>query len=277
MDPPRSGSVKRWLPILALLVAASLCAQTGGVRLGMSPAEAEAALGRPTSTLMRGERSIWLYPDSGRLEFAEGRVVAINQLPVLNLVAEPPPESVPEPESIPTPVATGPATTVDPEMQALIDEQEAFDPNEATRVMQKFQEPYMQTRDSLRGERPSAARIWGSIALEALFHLLVTMLALKAAFKWTEVPAEWRQMVLPALADVLTKTAVVTMAALVWHTDQVFYVDYALSYFALLVTLRKTTHATSLQRAVSVAMIAKVANVVLWALVSVLLLQQVFG
>jgi hypothetical protein len=52
-------------------------------------------------------------------------------------------------------------------------------------------------------------------------------------------------------------------------TDQFFHIDDGILFFALLVTLKFATHANTLQRAVGVAVAAKLANFVI--------LQTLFG
>ncbi len=113
--------------------------------------------------------------------------------------------------------------------------------------------------------------------VEALFSLLLTVVVLKMAFKWSDIHADWGQMFTPAAADVLTGFSIVALAQVFLGTDHLFHLDHALSYLVLVVVLRKTTHASSLARAVSVAGVAKVASIVLWSILSVLILQGLFG
>lgn len=60
-------------------------------------------------------------------------------------------------------------------------------------------------------------------------------------------------------------------------TDQFFHIDDGILFFALLVTLKFATHANTLQRAVGVALAAKLANFVIWMMLSVVILQTLFG
>jgi len=55
-------------------------------------------------------------------------------------------------------------------------------------------------------------------------------------------------------------------------TSEVFYLDHALSYVVLVLVLQRTTHASSLARAVSVAGVTKVASIVLLSILSVFVL-----
>ena len=61
------------------------------------------------------------------------------------------------------------------------------------------------------------------------------------------------------------------------YVPELFRVDDAISYLVLLVALMKFTHASSLKRAVAVAGAAKLASIVVWALLSVVLLNMLFG
>lgn len=267
----------RWIFGLLLLTLAAF-GQTGHLRFGMTAAEVEAVLGKPTSAMAGNDRAIWFYPDGGRVELARDRVVTIRNLPVEGVVG-----AIAElaDSSIETPPEAAPGSArslgAAPEMEAMIEEQGDLDLASATQVMGKFEQPYTATVEAYRGERPSGGRIWGSIGLSSLFQLVVILVVLRGAFAWSDLPADWSQLLIPALVDMATRTAVVVFAELVWHTSQVFYLDYGLSYFALLFTLMKTTAANNLQKAVAVTVVAKGASIVVWSLLSVVLLQLAFG
>lgn len=103
------------------------------------------------------------------------------------------------------------------------------------------------------------------------------MVVLKIAFKWADVHADWGQMFLPALVDMLVGTLVRGIGYALLKTDHFCHIDDGLSFFALLITLKFTTHASTIQRAMIVAVAAKLVNIVMWTLLSVVILQALFG
>jgi hypothetical protein len=112
--------------------------------------------------------------------------------------------------------------------------------------------------------------------IEAVCSLLLPVVILKVAFKWSDIPADWGQLFIPAAADVVTNSIIVGAANVFLGTDHLFHLNHAVSYVVLVGALRKT-HASSMARAVSVAGVAKLASIVLWSILSVLILQSLYG
>jgi hypothetical protein len=113
--------------------------------------------------------------------------------------------------------------------------------------------------------------------IEAVCSLLLPVVILKVAFKWSDIPADWGQLFIPAAADVVTNSIIVGAANVFLGTDHLFHLNHAVSYVVLVGALRKTTHVSSMARAVSVAGVAKLASIVLWSILSVLILQSLYG
>ncbi len=122
---------------------------------------------------------------------------------------------------------------------------------------------------------PTPRVFWTGAVIGWVCRILITIVVLKIAFKWSDVHADWIQMVIPAAADTVTQSVIQGVAFAVWKTDQLFHLDAAISYFVLLGVLMKTTHACTLSRAVAVAGAAKLASLVMWALISVMILHLV--
>jgi len=244
-----------------------------GIQLNMTAPEVEMAVGRPTSQLARGEREIWNYPDGGQVILEGGLVVSFKNLPEATIE-----KSLPEEEA---PVATEIANEVGPVEPVEESAAEAEDAANNAAAMEDFSD-VVEELETLHQEAPRAMQEammplasksgWGAVLAEALFSMILSVLVLKVAFKWSDIDSEWKQMILPAAANVVTATAVIVGAKLALGTSEVFYLDHALSYVVLVLVLQRTTHASSLARAVSVAGVTKVASIVLLSILSVFVL-----
>jgi hypothetical protein len=242
-----------------------------GIRYGMDQAEVQAILGKPTSVLTRGPRLILLYPKNGRIELEKGVAVSIANLPI----------DMEEPSA--SPVSAKPAKTDKAVKSSLPDDdgvQVAADA-EVERQRQAMQRRLEEATEKLSENHgkvtfeigPKPAAFWTGLVAGLVFRTLLTVVVLKMAFKWSDVHADWGQMFIPALADTFTQAIISAAVFAIWKTDQLFHLDVAVSYFVLLWVLMKTTHACTLQRAVAVAGAAKLASIVMWALLSVMILN----
>ncbi len=242
-----------------------------GVRYGMSQAEVEAILGKPAAALTKGSRLVLLYPKSGRIELEQNAAVSIANLPIDT--GESIASSAP-PKPARTDIAPEPAPTEDDQAQAAADAKLERRRQEIQRRMEEATEKL--SADSGKTPfvvRPSPSQFWSGLVAGLVFRTLLTVVVLKMAFKWSDVHADWVQMFLPALADTATQAIIRTAVYTLWRTDQLFHLDVAVSYFVLLWVVMKTTHACTLPRAVAVAGAAKLASIVMWALVSIMILN----
>lgn len=253
-------------------------AQAAGIGKAMTPAEVELAVGKPTSKLTKGAQEVWHYPDGGKVTFEAGRVVDIIRMPLAIADGlESPPPVTPAAESTTAPAAADDDWPVEPATLPAEHYEHLRSVEKGIEDLTAMHEQGFDTQTAM-GVRPTGGFMyWIEIAVEAVLAILFTMVVLKLAFKWSDVDAEWRQMFIPAAATVVTEMAIRTGAELLWHTNQLFYVDIAISYFVLIATLRKATHAYSLARAVSVAGAAKLVNFVMWTMLSVVILQLLHG
>jgi hypothetical protein len=253
--------------ILCLSLAANLGAK--GIRYGMSRDEVETILGKPTSVLTKGPRLVLLYPKNGRVELEHDGAVSIANVPMEAEDSSAAP-AAPKPEK-----ATAAANRT-PEEDAAI---QAAEDAKLARRRQEIQRRLEEATEKLAADSgkvplaigPTPARFWTGLGAGLVFRTLLTVVVLKMAFKWSDVHADWGQMFIPALADTVTQTVIGAAVYALWKTDQLFHLDLAASYFVLLAVLMKTTHACTLQRAVAVAGAAKLASIVMWALLSILL------
>lgn len=269
-----------WICLLSVLMAE-------GLRSDMTTVEVEMAVGLPTSKLARGDRAIWNYPDGGQVVFEAGRVVSLKNMPLASeaeLLAE---EAASEAKRVEESARlAAEAEAKEKEVAAELAEASETWAAENSEMLEGFSDSIEQL-EAMHDQGPQAMQAamlppppvfsWSALLIEAVFSLLLTVVVLKMAFKWSDIHADWGQMFIPAAADVVTSLMIVALAEVFLGTDHLFHLDHALSYLVLVIVLRKTTHASSLARAVSVAGVAKVASIVLWSILSVLILQSLFG
>ncbi len=255
----------RWLALATcwLATVVSLCA--GGVRYGMTRDEVVAALGKPTAELTRGPRLILRYPRNGTVELEKGVVVRLSGVPIDDGTAPPTTTVLPRDEE---------AFTLD-DLATDQAKPPALDlPRIGTQDLVAVTEQIEANRNQeLRALVPSPLFFWSGLLVGMVVRSLVTVLALKFAFKWCDVHADWIQMIIPALADAGSQALINGAAFALWHVSQLYYVDVGISYFVLIGVLMKTTHACTLQRAVGVATAAKFASFMVWILISAALLS----
>jgi hypothetical protein len=257
------------LVIFCLSLAVSLCAK--GVRYGMNRAEVEASLGKPAAVLTHGSRLVLLYPKNGRVELEQGVVVTLSNVPVdtENSATSPTPAA---PASVD--IAADSSNAADQKAQAAAEAAAERQRQEIQRRLEEATEKLAESHGKVQFDvAPKPARFWTGLIVGFVLRTLFTAVVLKFAFKWSDVHAEWGQMFIPALADTLAQSGISAAAFALWKTDQLFYIDSAISYFVLLGVLMKTTHACTLQRAVAVAGAAKLGSLILWAGVSVVLMH----
>ena len=253
------------LGLVWLFVGVSLT-MAEGIQFGMSPDQVKQELGRPRSTMVGANREVWIYEGGGRVEFVAGRATSITDLPITELLTKD--------TAIPG-SATGATAGSDGELGEMIDE--SADAQEMVGGFPSFDD--IEDFDSLgEGEEElSPTHELVALGLELLIGFLVMIPVLKGAFAWSDIHGDWSQMILPALAAVVSGTVVRAVAYYGMGTDQLFHVDHVISYATLLFVLMKTTHASTMKRAVTVAGVAKVASIVVWSLLSVFLLQLAFA
>lgn len=237
-----------------------------GVREGMTRLEVEASMGKPISILQRGNRLVLSYPNGGRVELVEGRVVDMLHVPVATDAQALPVPSVSE---------TEPAESAEAEPIHELDEMKsAQEPAPKGSVAPAVQPPTLEERVAAMQDRaPRSQQPLGSVVLVVLIggaiRIVIVMVVLKLAFKWADVHAEWGQMFLPALADTVVRSTFEFVGTAVLHVMSWFYFDEATAYIVLLIVLMKTTHACTLSRAVGVAAAAKLMSIVVGGMVMV--------
>ncbi len=282
----------------------------GGVREGMSRAEVEAALGRPVSALVKGDTVILRYPNNGRVELVKDKAVVLVRVLHADEVARAEAEAAAAQAVIDAELAAEAAEAKAAEKAAA--QAEAANARAAAaaaargepvalpagalqdleRVTEGLANAHGQpggpgaqsgahagaTSPLIGGEAHgigAGGGFWVGLVAMFLVQFAVGMVALKLAFKWADVHAEWSQMPIPALANAFTLAFLRAGAFALWRAPDLFYVDHAVALLVMLIVLRKTTHACTLPRAVAVAMAAKLTSFVVWVVLSVFVMNAI--
>lgn len=278
----------------------------GGVREGMSRAEVEAALGRPVSALVKGDTVILRYPNNGRVELVKDKAVVLVRVLHADEVARSEAEAAAAQAVIDAQIAAEAAEAKAAEKAAAQAEpvnaraaaaaaargEPVALPAGALQDLERVTEGLSANHGQPAGpgahsgaDSPfiggethgigAGGGFWVGLVAMFLVQFAVGVVALKLAFKWADVHAEWSQMPIPALANALTLAVTRAGAFALWQAPDLFYVDHALALGVMLVVLRKTTHACTLPRAVAVAMAAKLTSLVVWIVLSVFVMNAV--
>lgn len=259
-----------------------------GVREGMSREEVEAELGRPLAVLARDDRVIMRYPGDGRVELVADKVVRVVR--VRHVDDPPTPEEEAETEARRLKAVADAEAAAEAEQMAKFAKENAEAEvawakaeAEARRKLEQSVEEMTAaheagpTAEDFGLSAPEPGHYWIMLVVSFLVQAGVAMVGLKLAFRWCDVHADWDQMVAPAVVASLAGAAVRAAGYAMWQVTEFFYVDNAISYFALLGTLLKTTHACTMARACAVAAAAKLMMMIVWVFLSVALTQWMFG
>ena len=273
--------------VFLLATAAGIAA---GVREGMSRAEVEAELGKPLSVMSQGDTTILSYPNRGRVELVKDRVT--ETVRVRRQDDPPTPEEVAAAAAAKEGEESRAALAAEAAAEAKAAKEEAAAEAAWAKQNAEAQRKMEAAVESLSAEHGNAsagtmaggmlpqaspAHFWLGLAVGLLVQAGVGMVILKLAFRWADVHADWDQMLWPALAAAGAGAAVRAIVYVSWNTTECFHVDDAISYFALLMTLLKTTHACTWQRAVGVAAAAKLMSIVVWVFLSVAISRVLFA
>jgi hypothetical protein len=275
----------RKLSICITFLCAVLFGSAAGIREGMSLAEVEEALGRPLSSMSKGNKTVLNYPDHGRVELVGGKVTSLFRVRHQDDPLTPLKAAAQE-----TAKAGGKTQAQLAEEARSAKEQEK---GEAEWVMIDAKsnlqiDAAIEEMTRNRGDQAAAGaakdlgltaepeHFWIELAVALLVQIGLGMVLLKMAFAWTDVHADWGQMFLPALAAAASGALVRGAGFALWHTTQFFYLDDAVSYGALLFALLKSTHACTWQRAAGVGMAAKLMSMVVWVFLGVAIPKALF-
>lgn len=283
------GGMFKALLLVVLWLGSLGLASAAGVGEGMTRAEVEAAVGKPLSVLERNGVTILRYPNDGRVELTDGRVTRVVRVRHVSDPATP--EELAAEEAAKLAAAEAEAEKAEKAAEAQMAKEaavaEAEWAKEQADARKKLEEDVARltaeheagpgaTMGAMTGET-SAQGFWTMLGIGGLVQVAVGMVILKLAFRWADVHADWSQMFWPALAAMAGGAVVQTVGFLAWNVTEFFRVDDAVSYVVLLVTLMKTTHACTWQRAFAVAAAAKLMTIVVWTFLGVALSNALFA
>jgi len=275
------------LTLMVLLVVVIGCGAAEGLHYDMTKEEVKAAAGSPLSSLERSGRAIWMYPDGGRVEFEMGKIVSIQNMLMADeteVVAAA--EAAAEQQRMKAAAALAAEVEAQQQREAETAAAEAEVAAANAAMMEEFSQSIEEFEARVESGQmpvdlglgpPSPGEYWVGLGVKAVVGVIITIVVLKLAFKWCDLHADWGQMVMPAMVDMFAASLVRGGAYLLLQTDQLYHIDDGVSFFALIAALKLGTHASSLPRAVSVAVVVKLANLVVWSLLSVVILQALFG
>ena len=187
-----------------------------GLSYQMTPEKVKAAAGPPTSSLDRGDRGIWMYPDGGKMEFENGRAVTIRNMLMATeaevLAAE---EEAAEAERLAAEeiarvaaedVVTRAAESA--QLEAEMAEAYAETMEMISNSIEKLEAQHEGGMTDLGLGPPPASQYWIALAVQSFLGVFVTMLVQKMAFKWSNIHADWGQLFLSAMVDMFAGTVI---------------------------------------------------------------------
>lgn len=275
--------------MLVIWILVAMAAEAAGVREGMTRAEVEAELGRPISVLERPGTTVLRYPNDGRVELADGKVV--RAVRVRHADDPPSPEELAAQEAERAAAEEAKRVKQAAEAEALAAKEQAATEAEWAKAEGDAQRKMEATVERLTAEHEAGAgaataelglheepsKFWTLLGVGALVQVGVGMVILKLAFRWVDVHADWSQMFWPAVAGMAGGALVRGAAYAGWGVTECFRLDDAVSYAAMFFALLKTTHACTWQRAVGVAAAAKLMSIVVWVFLSVAISRLLFA
>jgi nucleoid-associated protein YgaU len=285
----RKGWMFKTLSWVVVWFGLSLAAWAAGVGEGMTRAEVEAAVGKPLSVLERNGTTVMRYPNDGRVELTGGRVTRVVRVRHVSDPATPEELAAEEAAKLAKAEAEAARAEAKAEAEAAkaaaaaeaewekaqIEARAAMEADVARLTAEHEGGPGAAIGGMMGG--PSPNEFWTMLGIGALVQIGVGMVILKLSFRWADVHADWGQMLWPAAAAMAGGAAVRAAGFAAWDVTEFFHMDDAVSYVALLVTLLKTTHACTWQRAFAVAAAAKLMTIVVWTFLSVALSRVLFA
>ncbi len=270
--------MRRWIhAVLACLLTVPAFA----LHYGQAKDEVLKELGKPTSVLRRGVREVLIYPQGGRIELEQGKVVFVQNLAVSEAPGTSPAvadstESAPPAAETSTPAATPPESPDTAEKDATAEAAAAKAPvAEAEEKEEKEEEPAM-IEESEPEERESPFAPWIALGTNLLVSAVMMLAALKLTTKFWDLPIEWRGLCIAAGADTLVRFVLQALGNIVLELPSMFYVDEIIATCVLVAVIRHVSDNKSLGRAVTIGMSSKIFSIVVGSLVAVAVMNGLF-
>lgn len=284
---------KRLVKIRAALavLAAALLSSVASAEIGSGDSRDEVLrqLGKPTSIARRGNHEILLYPQGARVELVDGKVAdAKGPLPVVAPRIEPatrragstaplPNDDSPSPPASPAAAVTAvPASTA---VSVTTPTARTDNPPTVNAALEKN----VEAMDSPWGAspipapRPSPANSLPSFLVGLLLRFVVTVLALKLAFKYWEMDAFWTGIVLIAGIDLALHAIFQLLGPATSGLTTLAPVENGVPGLVLIYTVHRFCFNKRLQNAVLTATAVKTVVAVCHVFLGAALLGAMFG
>jgi hypothetical protein len=256
----------RWAGLLAGLLFACIAA-LGAVEIGMERILVLHELGRPVSSVARGNTEVLTYAKGVRITLKDGRV---SEIVGLKPTASSGRATVVEPPAEPT---TEPALTkAETDELDKMEKAQAEASAKARAEMEKAIGDIENMHDHPPAHEAPAFKL-KEFALGLALKWLLTLAALKLTCKYWGVEVFWTGLMTVALVDVLVRGAVGLVGLLLLQMPSLFYADEAVAAFVMVGVLRKVSINQSLAQAVQITMTAKTFSIVVGSLVVTVLLR----
>ena len=232
-------------------------------------------LGRPTSSVTRGDTEVMTYPGGVRITLKNRRVLAIVGLKPARAVAAPtappPAESPPSDELLNEPVMT----KAEADEFATMEKEQADANAEARAKMERAIEEMEHLHDHPAAP-PKVAHIdLKEFLVGLVLKFLLTLAALKLTCKYWGVEVFWNGLITVAIVDALLRGALGAVGILWLQMPSLFYADEAIAAIAMMLILRKVSINQSMGQAVQITMTTKTFSIVVGSLLFTVLLNLI--
>jgi len=290
----------RWSVLfsLGMLLLASL--EAFGIRLGMTVEEVERSLGPPNGMRQLADGQVWVYANGIFVEFTNGRVSRLrgidtgidNEIPQAVPAPEAPlPAATSEPatggggggasdtEQVEPPSGQGVAQPASPDPgpsppeESTADEQVPLnDPETATEKAQELWGDQSAYDPEAYEDRPGWQVELIRIGTGFFLPVILTAIFLMVAFHWVGAIADKWAILLIALIDRIVVLSVEFLFLTVLAFPTTFYAQHLASIVVMVPLVISLTHAKELPTALQVVITSKVAGMItFWLLLMVLL------
>lgn len=280
--------VRNGLALLGFVFLAAVAAAQIGI--GDKREDVLQSLGKPQSVARRGDHEIFTYPKGGRIEFVAGQVVDVKG-PLPSPIAPMPtpagadaatPATAAQAPAPPTssspPTATAPANaagTASAPQPANAEANPASAANDLARHVEKM--------DTAWGESPARDEPDSPFtSLPAFFTGLLlrfgfTIIALKLAFKYWEMDAFWKGILLIAGIDLALHAILELLGPISGGLTTMSAVENGVPGLVLIYTINRFCFNKRIQNAVATAAAVKVVVTLLYLFGGVALLHLAYG
>jgi len=264
------------------MLAAIVC----GAEIGIGDAREEVLrqLGKPTSVAIRGDHEILLYPGGGRVEIIEGKVADLKgPLPAVAPALEP---TALAPPAVTNEAAVAPAKPAVPDPVLAVaapepgeDVSYEYNPAIAANELAK----HVEKMDTAWGASPQMEPLHAPLdSIPAfitglLLRFVITLVALKLAFRYWEMDAFWIGTFFIAGIDITLHAILELLGPATSGLSMLFAVEYGIPGLVMIYTIHRFCFNKRIQNAVLTATAVKLVVMIIYVVVGVAALNMVYG